>query len=60
MTVVGLNIKKVLWNYITCKVPLDEPLSGQDVDSQQVFVDLVNKMNANGVTIIMSCHEDWL
>jgi len=39
---------------------LDEPLSGQDVDSQKVFIDLINQMNEDGVTIVMSCHEDLL
>lgn len=39
---------------------LDEPLSGQDVESQKVFIDLINKMNEDGVTILMSCHEDLL
>lgn len=39
---------------------LDEPLSGQDADSQKTFIDMVNKMNARGTAIVMSCHEDWL
>ena len=39
---------------------LDEPLSGQDVGSQKVFIDLINHMNENGTTIVMSCHEDFL
>ena len=39
---------------------LDEPLSGQDVNSQKVFIDLINQMNEDGVTIVMSCHEDLL
>ena len=36
---------------------LDEPLSGQDMDSQEVFIDKVNQLRAKGVTIFMSCHE---
>jgi len=39
---------------------LDEPLSGQDIASQKVFIHLINKMNEDGVTIVMSCHEDFL
>lgn len=39
---------------------LDEPLSGQDIDSQNVFIDLIHKLNLDGVTIIMSCHEKFL
>ena len=39
---------------------LDEPLSGQDVNSQKVFIDMINQMNEDGVTIVMSCHEDLL
>lgn len=39
---------------------LDEPLSGQDADSQRVFIDMVNKINGEGTAIVMSCHEDWL
>lgn len=39
---------------------LDEPLSGQDVASQQVFIDKINDMRRKGVTILMSCHEPYL
>lgn len=39
---------------------LDEPLSGQDVASQQVFIDKMNALRQNGVTILMSCHEPYL
>lgn len=39
---------------------LDEPLSGQDVDSQQVFIKKMNELRANNVTILMSCHEPYL
>ncbi|MBD7911928.1 MULTISPECIES: ABC transporter ATP-binding protein [Clostridium] len=39
---------------------LDEPLSGQDVDSQKVFIELVHKLINDGVAIVMSCHEEIL
>ncbi len=39
---------------------LDEPLSGQDKESQDVFVEKINALRAKGTTIFMSCHEDWL
>lgn len=39
---------------------LDEPLSGQDVASQQVFIDKVNALRKKGVVILMSCHEPFL
>lgn len=36
---------------------LDEPLSGQDTDSQKVFIDIMNMLRKNGCTLLMSCHE---
>lgn len=39
---------------------LDEPLSGQDIESQDVFVAAVNQLNQEGVAIVMSCHEKFL
>lgn len=36
---------------------LDEPLSGQDEDSQKVFIHKVNKLRERGTTVVMSCHE---
>ena len=39
---------------------LDEPLSGQDMDSQEVFIDKVNQLKGKGVTVFMSCHEKKL
>ncbi|WP_010296949.1 ATP-binding cassette domain-containing protein [Clostridium senegalense] len=39
---------------------LDEPLSGQDIESQNVFIKLMNELKKEGVTIIMSCHERFL
>ncbi|MBO5282518.1 MAG: ABC transporter ATP-binding protein [Lachnospiraceae bacterium] len=39
---------------------LDEPLSGQDVDSQKVFVEKINDLRSRGITLLMSCHEPEL
>jgi len=39
---------------------LDEPLDGQDTDSQQVFIEKVNQLKAKETTILMSCHEPEL
>ncbi len=39
---------------------LDEPLSGQDADSQEVFISKLNELKKQGVTIFMSCHEKKL
>lgn len=39
---------------------LDEPLTGQDQDSQKVFVDKINMLRTQGVTVFMCCHEKWL
>ena len=39
---------------------LDEPLSGQDADSQEVFISKINELRAKGVTVFMSCHEKKL
>jgi len=40
---------------------LDEPVSGQDMASQRVFIEMVNKLNReHGVTILSSCHEDYM
>ena len=39
---------------------LDEPLSGQDADSQEVFISKVNELIGQGVTVFMSCHEKKL
>lgn len=39
---------------------LDEPLSGQDVESQKVFTEKINQMQNDNVTIFMSCHEKKL
>lgn len=39
---------------------LDEPLSGQDVMSQQVFIQKMQELKKHNVTILMSCHESYL
>lgn len=39
---------------------LDEPLSGQDVMSQQVFIQKIKELQNHYVTILMSCHESYL
>ena len=39
---------------------LDEPLSGQDIQSQQLFIRMVQKLHQQGVATIMSCHERFL
>lgn len=39
---------------------LDEPLSGQDVASQAYFIELIQKLNEEGLTVIMCCHEPFL
>jgi ABC-2 type transport system ATP-binding protein len=39
---------------------LDEPLSGQDMDSQKVFISLIKELNEQGTTVVMSCHEKFL
>ena len=36
---------------------LDEPLSGQDAASQDVFIEKINELRGRGVTVLMSCHE---
>ncbi|WP_373485690.1 ATP-binding cassette domain-containing protein [Acetobacterium malicum] len=39
---------------------LDEPLSGQDIQSQQLFIRMVQKLHQQGVATVMSCHERFL
>jgi ABC-type multidrug transport system ATPase subunit len=39
---------------------LDEPLSGQDAESQKVFISKINQLSEQNVTIFMSCHEKRL
>lgn len=39
---------------------LDEPLSGQDLDSQEKFVEAVQEFRDEGVSIAIACHENHL
>lgn len=39
---------------------LDEPLSGQDEESQKVLIQKVNGLRNAGTTVLMSCHERLL
>jgi ABC-type multidrug transport system ATPase subunit len=39
---------------------LDEPLSGQDMNSQKNFISTIKELTSQGVTVIMSCHEAFL
>ena len=39
---------------------LDEPLSGQDVMSQQVFIQKIQELQRHHATILISCHEPYL
>ncbi len=39
---------------------LDEPLSGQDIKSQKLFIQMVQELQQQGVATIMSCHERFL
>ncbi len=39
---------------------LDEPLSGQDSESQKTFIRMVKELIKDDVTVIMSCHELFL
>lgn len=39
---------------------LDEPLSGQDIQSQNQFISIIKDWNNRGITVLMSCHEIFL
>jgi len=40
---------------------LDEPISGQDMASQKIFIEMVNSLNRDfNVTVLCSCHEDYM
>jgi ABC-type multidrug transport system ATPase subunit len=39
---------------------MDEPLSGQDMQSQQNFIRRIKELKQEGVSILMSCHEKFL
>lgn len=55
------TLQKVVVLQALLKTPdvllLDEPLSGQDLGSQKVFIHKMNQLREQGVTIFMSCHE---
>lgn len=58
------TLQKVVVLQALLKTPdvllLDEPLSGQDVASQKVFINKINQLREQGVTVFMSCHERGL
>lgn len=39
---------------------LDEPLSGQDINSQDNFVEIIKKYKEKSISIILTCHENDL
>ncbi len=39
---------------------LDEPLSGQDTQSQETFIQMTRSLLSNGVAVLMACHEKYL
>lgn len=39
---------------------MDEPLSGQDVESQNIFMAMIQKYVNDGGSVVMSCHEKKL
>ena len=39
---------------------MDEPLSGQDIKSQQYFVEEIRSQKEQGLSVIMACHEPFL
>lgn len=39
---------------------LDEPVSGQDKESQKVLIEKTNELRSEDVTILMSCHEEHI
>ncbi|WP_167956710.1 ATP-binding cassette domain-containing protein [Anaerosporobacter faecicola] len=38
---------------------MDEPLSGQDLGSQQFFMEEIKKRKQEGITILLACHEPF-
>ncbi len=36
---------------------LDEPLSGQDIESQKVFIDIISELRTDGTSVFLSSHE---
>jgi ABC-type multidrug transport system ATPase subunit len=39
---------------------LDEPLSGQDTQSQETFIQLTKSLLCGGVAVLLACHEKYL
>lgn len=39
---------------------MDEPLSGQDIKSQQYFVKEIKRQKEQGLSVLMACHEPFL
>lgn len=39
---------------------LDEPLSGQDMESQLLFIEEIKQCKREGMTILLACHEPYL
>lgn len=39
---------------------MDEPLSGQDIKSQQYFVKEIKRQKEQGMSVLMACHESFL
>ncbi|PJI07743.1 MULTISPECIES: ATP-binding cassette domain-containing protein [Clostridium] len=39
---------------------LDEPLSGQDVDSQEKNISILEKLKSEGIAMVLACHEAYL
>ncbi|MCM1161789.1 MAG: ATP-binding cassette domain-containing protein [Roseburia sp.] len=39
---------------------MDEPLSGQDIKSQQYFVKEIKSQKEQGLSVVMACHEPFL
>lgn len=39
---------------------LDEPISGQDCESEKVSIDILEQLKKRGISIVLSCHEMYL
>ncbi|MBP2654338.1 MAG: hypothetical protein H6Q73_1907 [Firmicutes bacterium] len=39
---------------------MDEPLSGQDVKSQELFIELLRDFKKSGTAMVLACHEQYL
>lgn len=58
------TLQKVVVVQALLRIPdvliLDEPLSGQDIQSQKFFIEQIKELRRQGVAIVMSCHEEYL